>query len=119
MTAITTLVAVLLLSWATPTYDVTATISEVEAMGPLSMMGKALSISEASAHRGSKAHNRKHRKHRRPPPPPITPPSTLSPTASGSWSDPAIWGNSPPQAGAAVTIPAGIEIVLDESPETL
>ncbi len=118
-TAITTLVAILLLSWAAPAYDVTATISEVETIGPLSMIDKALSVSEASAHRGSKAHNRKHRRHRTPTPPPSTPPSTISPTTSGSWFDPAIWGNNPPQTGAAVTIPAGIEVVLDESPQAL
>lgn len=57
-TAITSLAAVLLLSWAAPTYDVTATISEVETMGPLSMIDKALSVSEASAHRGSKAYKK-------------------------------------------------------------
>ncbi|MEM8699668.1 MAG: G8 domain-containing protein, partial [Pseudomonadota bacterium] len=39
---------------------------------------------------------------------------THAPTQSGNWSDQSIWGlNGPPDAGARVHIPAGIEVTVD------
>lgn len=42
-----------------------------------------------------------------------------STTAPMNWSDPATWGGSKPVAGAAVVVPAGKTIVLDESTPAL
>jgi len=45
--------------------------------------------------------------------------SVAPPTAGQRWSDPATWGGNVPQAGAAVTIPAGKTVILDISPPAL
>jgi G8 domain/Peptidase inhibitor family I36 len=41
------------------------------------------------------------------------------PPAVRYWSDPATWGGSKPVAGAAVVIPAGMDVVLDENTAAL
>jgi len=58
-----TLIAVMLLSLAAPTHDAIIVDSSVQTSSPLSEIGKAFSVSEANAHRGSKAHNKKHRRY--------------------------------------------------------
>jgi cell migration-inducing and hyaluronan-binding protein len=42
-----------------------------------------------------------------------------SAVASGLWSAPAIWGGTLPAAGARVSIPAGMAVVLDTNPPAL
>ena len=103
---------------AGPARDTTNSDPEAETVEALSEISGVFGVSEASAKKNKK--KRKHaRRYRTPTAPPSTTPSTISPKTSGRGSDAAIWGNSPPQAGAAVTIPAGTDIVLDESPEAL
>ena len=53
---------------------------------------------------------------------PASPPVTGSPPASSSaqaWSNPATWGGSKPVAGAAVVIPAGMHVSIDEDTPAL
>ncbi len=55
-----------------------------------------------------------------PAPPPTTPPPPSPPlTNLKPWSDPATWGGTLPQAGQDVTIPAGLNVLLDVSPPNL
>ena len=49
----------------------------------------------------------------------LPPATTIGPKTRERWPGAANWGSSPPQAGAAVAITAGTDVVLDESPETL
>ncbi|MDP8972510.1 MAG: hypothetical protein M3N45_04880, partial [Actinomycetota bacterium] len=94
-----TVLILFLVSSAGPARQTMTSGSEAEMAKPISEIREVFGVSEASAKNKKK---RKHaRRQRTPTLPPNPPPSTISPKTSGRWSDATIWGNSPPQAGAA------------------
>ena len=51
--------------------------------------------------------------------PAVAPPSTVVTSNQRQWSDASLWGGSLPGAGAAVVIPAGTTVILDQSTPAL